>query len=277
MCDILNNVDIELNNKIFEKKKVVQISNFIKNDRRIKLLTEIFTKGTNFKKINNNDKDFTIIVGASLDRQLYNIKHDDMEHDIKLQYNLVDGSDIQKYFPDLHYYYHNCIADVVSKIIGVPVYPLNEANTINNSLLIYENENDSIRWHTDKSMFNGKKVYTVLVYLYNDSSQNLCYIHYDNKQKECVFTDVNSCIILEQFHLEHMVTPIKSNEKKIAWSMIFAEDMNLSTPKSYIYDKVKNIGFIGMRALNTTDYSQIIFVIIILLIIIYIILNNIKK
>jgi hypothetical protein len=278
MCDILNNnIEIESNNKIFEKKKIVQISNFIKNDTRMKILTEILTKGTNYKKINNNDKNLTTIVGASLDRNLYKIKHDDMEHNIKLQYNLIDGSDIQTYFPDLHYYYHNCIADIVSKIIGIPVYPVNEANTINNSLLIYENENDSIRWHTDKSMFNGKKVYTVLVYLYNDSSQNLCYIHFDNKQKECVFTDVNSCIILEQFHLEHMVTPIKSNEKKIAWSMIFAEDVNLNTPKSYIFDKIKNIGFIGIRALNIIDYSQIIFSISVIIIIIYFILNNIKK
>jgi len=30
---------------------------------------------------------------------------------------------------------------------------------------------DSLRWHTDKSMFNDKKVYTLLVYLYNNSSQ----------------------------------------------------------------------------------------------------------
>jgi hypothetical protein len=274
MCDILNNnIDIESNNKKFEKKKIVQISNFITNDMRIKLLTEILKKGKHHI-INNTDKDINIIVGASLDRQFYDIKYDKKEHDINLQYNLIDGSDIQKYFPDLHYYYHNCIADIISKIIGTPVYPLNEANTINNSLLIYENENDSIRWHTDKSMFNGKRAYTVLIYLYNDSSQNLCYIHYDNKEKECVFTDVNSCIILEQFHLEHMVTPIKSNEKKIAWSMIFAEDMNLDTPQSYFLDKMKNFGFIGLRAFNNMDYLQVILIIII---IIYIGISNLKK
>jgi hypothetical protein len=267
MCDILNNnnIDIETNKKIFGTKKLVQISNFIKNDIRLKLLKEIVDKEHIYKFNDNNNTlneiSYSLLEDANLKEHQYSA--------MAKQYNVIHGSDIVYFFPDLHYYYHNCIADTISKIVGIRVYPVNELNTINNSLIIYESENDSIKWHKDRSIFNDKRVFTVLIYLYNNSTQKLCYIHYDDKTHECVNMDENTCVILEQFELDHMTTPILKGEKKIAWSMTFVEDINQNNPKAYLMDKIKNFGFIGTNALNTGDYMYIILFVVLIGIIVY--------
>ena len=150
---------------------------------------------------------------------------------------------------------------------------VNEINTMNNSLIIYENKGDSLRWHTDKSMFNNKKVYTLLIYLHNSSSQNLCYINHD-KKKTCLYTPENSCVILEHFTLEHAVTELKENEKKILWSMTYAEDINITNPISYIMNKCKNISYMGFNALSALDIFFIILILLILLSFIYFLFKN---
>jgi hypothetical protein len=245
MCDIVNNsININENNVLFSKDKIVYIENFINNDVRLKLLNDIILKEDLYKSKNSNSL-FSIL------GQLDSTQNTSKENILK-QHSVIAGTDIQQKFPDLHYYYHNCFADTVSKIVGKKVYPVNEINTMNNSLIIYENEDDSLRWHTDKSMFNNKKVYTLLVYLYNSSSQNLCYIDYD-KNKKCLYTDENYCVILEHFTLEHAVTPLKQNEKKIVWSMTYAEDININNPISYL----------GFGAFNSLDIFFMILLIMI--------------
>jgi hypothetical protein len=263
MCNIVNNfININENNSLFNKDKIVYIKNFINNDIRLKLLNNINKKEDLYKIKNKNS--FLSILG-----QLDSTQNTSKENILK-QHSVIAGRAIQQKFPDLHYYYHNCFADTVSKIVGKKVYPVNEINTMNNSLIIYENEGDSLRWHTDKSMFNNKKVYTLLVYLYNSSSQNLCYINYD-KNKKCLYTDENSCVILEHFSLEHAVTPLKQNEKKIVWSMTYAEDININNPISYIMNKSKNFSYLGFSAFNSLD---IFFMILLLFIIYYIYKKN---
>uniref|UniRef100_A0A6C0JIU7 Fe2OG dioxygenase domain-containing protein n=1 Tax=viral metagenome TaxID=1070528 RepID=A0A6C0JIU7_9ZZZZ len=281
MCDIINNgININKNNLLFNKEHFVYIKNFINDDIRLKLLNNINKKEDLYKIKNKNS--FLSILG-----QLDSTQNTSKENILK-QHSVIAGTEIQQNFPDFHYYYHNCFADTVSKIVGKKVYPVNEINTMNNSLIIYENEDDSLRWHTDKSMFNNKKVYTLLVYLYNSSSQNLCYIDYD-KNKKCLYTDENSCVILEHFTLEHAVTPLKQNEKKIVWSMTYAEDININNPISYIMNKSKNISYLGFGAFNSLDIFFIILLLIILIFIIFyfkkyiyqkikfILFNNTKK
>lgn len=262
MCDILNKINIEENNSKFALDKIVYIKNFIKDDVRLKLLKKINETEDNYKQENTNSL-------LSTFGQL-NAKNNTKDDTIFKKHSVITGSDIQKYYPDLHYYYHNCFADTVSKIVGKKVYPVNERNSTNNSLFIYEKKGDSLRWHTDGSLFNGKKVYTLLIYLYNSSTQNLCYIDHDN-QKKCLFTDENSSVILEHFTLEHAVTPLQDNEKKILWTMTYAEDMNIDNPISYMIDKVKNYSYLGFGAFNSMDitYLTILFIIIIYILYIY--------
>lgn len=272
MCDIVNNgINIKKYNEEFSNKLIVYIPNFIKNSVRLNLLNDISEKENKYKITNTNS--ITSIIGQ------LDAKNNTSDDKIIKKHYTIAGNDIQINFPELHYYYHNCFADTVSKIVGKKVYPVNEVNTMNNSLIIYENEGDSLRWHTDKSMFNGKKVYTLLIYLYNSSSQNLCYVDINNNNKKCIFTDENSCIILEHFKLEHMVTPLKKNEKKILWSMTYAEDINIHNPISYIKNKLKNLSYLGLKAFNIVDiFVIILFFIIVICFVIYLIFNvKIKK
>ena len=261
MCDILSkNLDISKYNEDFEHDKLVYIENFIKNDVRLNLVNYINGKKDDYKIKNGNS---ILSILGQLDA-----KNNTSDDNILKQHYVISGNDMQKYFSDLHYYYHNCFADTVSKIVGRKVYPINEKYTMNNSLIIYENEGDSLRWHTDKSMFNDKKVYTLLVYLYNNSSQNLCYINHD-KKKDCIFTKENSCVILEHFTLEHAVTQLKKNEKKILWSMTYAEDINITSLWGYIQNKGKNLSYLGLSALNSIDILFILILIICFLMIIW--------
>lgn len=239
----------------FKQNRIVYIENFITDEARESLLGAIMRNEAVCKKRNQD---------TPLNKlgQL-NVRQNSEK--IGKQHSIITGSDIQAHLPSLHYYYHNCLADTVSQIVGVKVYPVNERGTINNCVIIYENEGDSIRWHTDGGMFNGKKVFTLLIYLLNSSSQNLCYITHDNSET-CIFTREKSCVILEQFTLEHAVTPLRPNEKKIMWSMTFAEDMNITSPIGYMMDKIKQINYVGIAAINRTD--AIICVLMLLLIII---------
>ena len=274
MCDLLSdkiNSNILNYKKKFEKNKFIYIDDFIKNSSRLKILKDINEKEDKYKKYNENS--FLSILGQ------LDAKNNKKNDNILKQHYVIAGNNIKNYFKMLSYYYHNCFADIVSKIVGVNVFSVNESFTMNNSLIIYEKENDSLRWHTDKSMFNGKKVYTLLIYLYNKSSQNLCYIDYNNK-KECIFTKENSCVILEHFILEHAVTPLKKNEKKIVWSMTFAEDMNIDTIPGYLKNKAKNVSYLGTQALNYTDiFCLIIFILFIMYILfpIYYYIKNSNK
>jgi hypothetical protein len=263
MCDSIvnSNIDIHKNKKIFNKDKIVYIEHFIDNDIRLELLADINKKEESYK-IKNENSIFSIL------GQLNSTQNTSNENILK-KHSVITGTNIQENFPDLHYYYYNCFADMVSKIVGKKVYPINEKNNTNNSLFIYENEGDSLRWHTDGSMFNGKNVYTLLIYLYNSSSQNLCYINYD-KNKKCLYTDENSCVILEHFTLEHAVTPLKHNEKKILWTMTYAEDINITNPISYIIDKGKNFSYLGLGAFNSFD---IFIIILVTFIIVYLLLR----
>ena len=266
MCDIINNsININENKLLFNKDKIVYIENFINNDIRLKLLNDI-NKKEHLYKIQNSNSIFSILGQLDATQNKSN-------NNILKQHSVIAGIDIQQNFSNLHYYYHNCFADTVSKIVGKKVYPLNEINTMNNSLIIYENKGDSLRWHTDKSMFNNKKVYTLLIYLHNSSSQNLCYINHD-KKKTCLYTPENSCVILEHFTLEHAVTELKENEKKILWSMTYAEDINITNPISYIMNKCKNISYMGFNALSALDIFFIILILLILLSFIYFLFKN---
>jgi len=262
MCDIINNsIIINKNNELFNKDKFVYIKNFINNDVRLKILNDI-KKKEHLYKFKNYNSIFSILGQLNTSQNTEN-------DSIYKKHSVITGTDIQENFPELHYYYYNCFADVVSQIVGKKVYPVNERNNTNNALFIYENEGDSLRWHTDGSLFNGKKVYTLLVYLHNSSSQKLCYINYD-KNKKCLHTDENSSVILEHFTLEHAVTPLKNNEKKILWTMTYAEDININNPISYFIDKSKNISYLGFKAFNLLD----IFCLILLLILFFFILKK---
>lgn len=244
MCDIVNNIDLATYSRLFKVDKFVYIPRFIRETTRLKILKTITDSENAHKKINEN----SVLTALG---QL-NATNNGKEHTIFKQHSVITGTDIQLHYPELHYYYHNCLADVVSKIVGRKVYPVNERYNTNNALFIYERKGDSLRWHTDGSLFNGKKVFTLLIYVYNSSTQNLCYINHD-KEKRCLYTDESSAVILEHFTLEHAVTPLQENEKKILWTMTFAEDMNIHEPLSYIKDKVKNISYLGWDALSKTD------------------------
>lgn len=259
MCSNIEIAEIENVKEQFKKDRFVYIRNFIRNNEE--LLEEIQSLENKYKRRNSNS--LIDIIGQ------LNVTNNTKNDNIIKQHYVISGTDIQKQLPNLHYNYHNCFGDIVSKIVGTKVYPINEKNTTNNSLFIYEKEGDSLRWHTDGSMFNGKRVFTLLIYLYNDSTQNLCYINSDDKKK-CIHTDTNSAVILEHFNLEHAVTPMKRNEKKILWTMTFAEDMNINGPMSYIADKTKNFSYLG---LDTFTNLEKFFLVLITVLILYLILK----
>lgn len=258
MCDILAGVDID--NVGFDRNRIVYIEDFIRDNVRRRLVDVILEKQDGCKKRNNNS------VISALGQM--NAKNNSDGDKIYKQHSIITGTDIQDRFPMLHYYYHNCFADTVSKIVGTKVYPVNERHSINNCIIIYEKDGDSLRWHTDRGIFNGKRVFTLLIYLLNSSTQNLCFITHDDK-KECIFTRENSCVVLEQFELEHAVTPLRPGEKKILWSMTFAEDMNTPGVRGYIADKAKQIAYMGTSALTRRDVLIMILLLLITVLSVY--------
>lgn len=258
MCDLLNKDPIELKEYagVFEVERFVYIPDFIRNGARLKILESITATEHLHKKVNRNT------IWDALGQ--LNARHNTSKDTIIKKHSVITGTDIQRHYPQLHYYYHNCFADTVSRLVGTRVYPVNEIGSTNNALFIYEQAGDSLRWHTDGSLFNGKKVFTLLVYLHNSSTQELCYISHD-KQQRCMYTAENACVVLEHFTLEHAVTPLKHNEKKIMWTMTFAEDMNISNPLSYVINKVKNISYLGWGAISRTDLVVVILLVLLLI------------
>lgn len=253
----------------FHEKKILHLPDFILDSTR-KRIVESIAKNSNSRIYNQNSLVDSI---AQLDSTMENKNKDTIK-----QHAILDGKQIQEQLPELHFYYHNCLPEYVSAMLNRKVYSINEIGTMNNSIILYENENDSIRWHTDKSMFNDKKVFTLLLYLLNESTQELCYIENDTSQGDpdnnpiqCGQTEENSGILLEHFVLKHYVSPLKKGEKRIVWSMTFAEDMNLPTVSSYTMDKVKNLSYLGLRAINATDVLVVIVIVLVILVIVLVV------
>lgn len=255
----------------FKTAKLVQINDFINDDMRKNIVDLI---ASNSSKVLYNSESMLDILG-----QLGSInlnKTDAQGAKIKQHY-IISGTEITKHYPYLRHLYHSCFRDHVSKIVGTQVYPCEEMQTVNNTIIIYANENDSIRWHVDKSLFNGKRVFTLLIYLYNRSSQELCYIHNENNVKHCLHTPENSCVLLEHFILQHGVTPLKEGEKRIVWSMTFAELPATNSISGYIANKMKNYSYIGYEALNVVDIIVLIIILILIGIVIRIIVLSLLK
>ena len=232
----------------FRAHRVVQTVDFIDEPARMDILATI-DDNTSLMKYNANS-------AISALGQLQSAKHNDDERIFKQHY-IIDGTAVFENMPDVRYAYHNCFADYVSRVVQTRVYPVEERGTINNTIIVYENENDSLRWHTDGSMYNGKKVFTLLVYLFNRSSQELCYVEFDSGRKLCVPTPQGSCVVLEHFTLQHYVTPLRRGEKRVVWSMTFAEDPSFSSVLSYAKDKIKNANYMGTGALRPLDYGAL--------------------
>jgi hypothetical protein len=242
---IRDTVDVRTASDTFRERRVVQVLDFIDDTVRQDIVHRIETEQRSLAKYNSNNP-------LSALGQLGSAKHNDAESIFKQHY-LIDGTTVFHKLPDMRYYYHTCFGDFVSRVVQTRVYPVDERRTINNSIIIYENQNDSLRWHTDGSIYNGKKVFTLLVYLYNRSSQELCYVEFDSGQKLCVTTPQCSCVVLEHFTLQHYVTPLRHGEKRIVWSMTFAEDPAFSSVISYAKDRIKNANYIGIGAFSSFE------------------------
>lgn len=267
----MNDRDWSPYNATFQSAKLVQVENFINDTvgKRIVEMINFDAAKVSYNKENTLDK-----LGQLKSVNLN--KNDEKGAKIKQHY-VISGTQVTKQLPYLRHLYHSCFKDHVSKIVGVEVYPCEEMKTLNNTVIIYANENDSIRWHVDKSIFNGKRVFTLLIYLYNKSTQELCYIHDAHNVKQCLHTPENSCVLLEHFVLQHGVTPLKQDEKRIVWSMTFAELPTTNSVSGYTANKIKNYSYLGIEALSMFDIFVVSAAIVIVLCITIVLLIKLRK
>jgi hypothetical protein len=157
-------------------------------------------------------------------------------------FNLHESDD---YKGLLELYYSSEILEILGKILEKPIQrpPLSDNNA--SSLLIYSNKGDYIDWHKDYSIYYGDR-YVVLLTLVNENdekdnmSDNEFVYNYNNYNYKFKMKP-NSLVIFKGSEVYHKSTSIKSNEKRILYSMVFCdicqEKKNIFY---YIYEKIKN-------------------------------------
>lgn len=130
--------------------------------------------------------------------------------------------------------------------------PLNDQSSC--SILFYERPGDHIGWHFDHNFYRGRH-FTVLLAVVNRghaegglSAARL--IARQNGADVPVLTPPNTLVMFEGGKVEHRVTPIADDERRIMLSMTYCADPR-STLAQGIKRRVKDMAFFGVRALWT--------------------------
>jgi hypothetical protein len=167
----------------------------------------------------------------------------------------VSYEELHNLAPQIVAFYHSPrLRQLLSAIIGEPVYPtpLNDQSSC--SLLYYTQPGDHIGWHYDHNFYDGRH-FTVLLPLINEnrltgqlSSARL--LVKTNGSEQPIPTPPNTLVVFEGTRVRHKVTPLLPNEVRVLLSMTFCTLPQASLVKG-VSRRVKDTAFFGLRALWT--------------------------
>jgi len=155
----------------------------------------------------------------------------------------ISTQHIQKYAPNLIYYYQNKLCNIVSSQLKLKLFPTNLNLPTSCSLLIYENEGDWINWHYDYNYYNGR-FFTLLIPIINNSTCTEFQFMNNKNEIKSVKLNNNNSVCFEGNYLYHRASKLCKNEKRIILSCQYVTDNTMSSLNK-IRLKIKDYAYIG--------------------------------
>ena len=155
----------------------------------------------------------------------------------------ISTQNIMKYAPHVIYFYENQLCKLVSKELGLRLYPTELDLPTSCALLIYENEGDWINWHYDYNYYNGR-FFTLLIPITNQLTCTEFQFMDNNNQIKSINLTNNNSICFEGNYLYHRATKLCKNEKRILLSCQYVTD-NSMTFINRMRLKLKDFAYIG--------------------------------
>jgi hypothetical protein len=176
-------------------------------------------------------------------QEISRIKGKRMEVPMKKQKG-VSCEILQRDFPSIVHWYLG-IAEQVSKELGFTVYPtpLTESNSV--SLVVYEKEGDSIKWHFDTNLYEGRYFTLLLPVTFEKTCGSYEYKDADGKDKT-VTIQSGEALLFEGDQVFHQGRPICENERRVLLSCTFVTSQKISLTNSFL-QKFKNWALYGFN------------------------------
>ena len=155
----------------------------------------------------------------------------------------IPTENIIKYSPNLIEFYKNELCNIISKNIGLQLYPTNLDMPTSCVILIYEEEGDWINWHYDYNYYDGR-FFTVLIPITNE--ETCTYFQYKDDKNQIINIDVrnNNAICFEGNYLYHRASKLCKNQKRVILSCQYVTDNNMNFINK-LRIKLKDYAFIG--------------------------------
>ena len=150
---------------------------------------------------------------------------------------------INKYAPNLIYFYQNQLCKLVSNQLKLNLLPTDLNLPTSCSLLIYENEGDWINWHYDHNYYNGR-FFTLLVPLINNSICTEFQFKNKNNEIKSIKLNNNNSVCFEGNYLYHRASKLCENERRIILSCQYVTDNSMNFINK-LRLKVKDYAYIG--------------------------------
>jgi len=189
-----------------------------------------------------------------------NTTHIDTNNDAPTRkYCAIYGDVIRESIPSVIALYNDPdLIKLVSDTVGCQVHTVPTHRTVDLSVQMYSEEGDGASWHHDRSVFNGGRVFTVLLVPFNTSDQKLC-VWTDKYKQEQLVWEAGMLVVIEKFKTFHSVTPLKSGSR-ILLTMTYSErpySPSMLRPIEYGQNKVKNFAYLGTDSFTRGDWTVI--------------------
>ena len=155
----------------------------------------------------------------------------------------ISTQNIMKTCPDLINYYKNNLCKIVSKQIGLKLYPTELSFPTTCAILIYEKEGDWINWHYDYNYYNGR-FFTVLIPITNDYTCTEFQFKDDNNNIKSIDLTNDNAVCFEGDFLYHRASKLCKNQKRIILSCQYVTDNSMSFVNK-LRIKLKDFAYTG--------------------------------
>jgi hypothetical protein len=164
-----------------------------------------------------------------------------MEIPMKKQKGIAAATLQKEYSEIVHWYL--TLGSKISAEIGETVYPtpLTENNSV--SLVVYEKEGDSITWHFDTNLYEGRFFTLLLPVTFEKTCGKYEYRDADEKN-QTIDLQAGQAILFEGEKVFHQGRPLCENEFRVILSCSFTTSQNIP-PINAAMQKVKNWSLYG--------------------------------
>lgn len=154
----------------------------------------------------------------------------------------ISTQNLMKYSPNLINYYKNELCNIVSKKIGLHLFPTDLNMPTSCAMLIYEKEGDWINWHYDYNYYDGR-FFTLLIPITNELTCTKFQFK-DHKNNIISMDLTDNAVCFEGNYLYHRASKLCKNQRRVILSCQYVTNNNM-TFINKLRIKLKDFAYTG--------------------------------